>query len=620
MSKPTDQALRHALSDGALKGASNATIFKRGQAYAQSDAVQGVEQEDGPVPAARATVTGTQPCEVEVWVDEGAVGGQCDCPNAEDGGFCKHQVALAMVWRGLLGSETPARDETARTNVAASAAAAGRLARTTLDRRESLAEFLRGQDAQVMAQRLLELADRDPAVERELQQWRRLSEVRRGTAGLTELKALATQILAPGRDFLDWRQTSGYAQRAADVLPLLAQTRVLHPEDALALGLHSMRRAWAAMAQADDSDGDIGGLARAIGDEWVEALRAAGPRPAAFGDSYLQVLLDAPITSFDTAAAEAAMGDAARKRFTRSLAARWRAAKDAVLAARSAHAAQVAEARRLRRGEPFYDRSNERAVGLLTLEHLYLSRLEADGDIEGALAVLREDLPDVRSCAAVTAFLERHGRLREAFANAEAALKTHPDEDWLQRDMLRCYERDGWADEALALRLKRFEREASVEAYRELLLAGAAAGRDADTLRTELQAMLMVREQQVASHIRIRTGGGGHDVTLRVDVLCMEQRWGEALALVQPPARCQPATLRTLARNLGKEHHAQRIELLRRVLAQAMQTATSPYAAELRLVEDICGLLDAPRRTAWLASLRAEFKAKRNFVAGLPAG
>jgi len=130
----------------------------------------------------------------------------------------------------------------------------------------------------------------------------------------------------------------------------------------------------------------------------------------------------------------------------------------------------------------------------------------------------------------------------------------------------------------------------------------------------------VAREQQVAPHIRARTGEAGTDVTLRADVLCMEQRWGEALAIVQPPARCQPGTLRTLARNLGKEHQAQRIELLRRVLAQSMQTATSPYRAELKLVEEICGLLDAARRMAWLASLRAEFKAKRNFVAGLPSG
>ena len=39
--------------------------------------------------------------------------------------------------------------------------------------------------------------------------------------------------------------------------------------------------------------------------------------------------------------------------------------------------------------------------------------------------------------------------------------------------------------------------------------------------------------------------------------------------------------------------------LLRRVPAQSMLTATSPDGAELKLVEEICGLLDATRRLAW---------------------
>ena len=76
------------------------------------------------------------------------------------------------------------------------------------------------------------------------------------------------------------------------------------------------------------------------------------------------------------------------------------------------------------------------------------------------------------------------------------------------------------------------------EGYRELLRPGAAADHDVDALRTELQAWLVAREQQVAPHIRARTGEADTDVTLRADVLCMEQRWGEALAIVQAPARC----------------------------------------------------------------------------------
>jgi uncharacterized Zn finger protein len=61
MNEAARQGLLDALSDSALKTGSKAAIFKRGQAYAQSGAVQAVEQEDGPVPAARATVVGAQP-------------------------------------------------------------------------------------------------------------------------------------------------------------------------------------------------------------------------------------------------------------------------------------------------------------------------------------------------------------------------------------------------------------------------------------------------------------------------------------------------------------------------------------------------------------------------------
>lgn len=130
--------------------------------------------------------------------------------------------------------------------------------------------------------------------------------------------------------------------------------------------------------------------------ELVEPLRAAGPRPAAVGDSCLQLLLDDPMTSFDSAAVEAVMGVAARTRLTGSLAARWRAAKDAVLA----------------------------------------------------------------------------------------------------------------------------------------LCAGAAADRDVDTLRTDLQGWLVAREQQVVPHIRARPGEAGIDVMLRADVLCLEPRWCGVLATV----------------------------------------------------------------------------------------
>ena len=503
--------------------------------------------------------------------------------------------------------------------------ASAKRAKTVKDRRQALDDFLHSRSAATLADRLLDLADRDHEIARELQQWRKLSEAPQEPA---DLKALITEILSPGRDFISWRESYGYVHRAEAVLPLLAKTRERDPSGAAALSLHAMRRGWAVLVHADDSDGNIGGLIQAIGAEWVAALKQAGPQPAAFGDTYLQLLLDDPFGSFDTEAAEVAMGEAARWRYRKALAARWREAKDAVLAAKSEHAALVAAADARRKRPPYYQRDTERDMRLWTLERMHLQQLVAEGDIDGALAVMREDMSEPDSYHRVTEFLERQARQREAFANAELGNKAFPDDARLQEDLLRCYERDGWVEEAFALRRRRFGDSPGVERYHDVLKAGAAAGRDVDALRAELQSALVVREEQAMAQAASRPALYGRhdgvvaaqkDVSLRAEVLCSENRWVEALALVRPPAFCRDGVLAYLARRLGPEHVAYRIDLLTRVFANEMRNSKSPYRQELELVDEIAGLLDPTRRAAWLQQLRLEYKAKKNFVRDLPA-
>ena len=92
-----------------------------------------------------------------------------------------------------------------------------------------------------------------------------------------------------------------------------------------------------------------------------------------------------------------------------------------------------------------------------------------------------------------------------------------------------------------------------------------------------------------------------------------------ALALVQQSGvRCAAATLETLARKLPRRHHAEAAQLLQRVFAQAMESATSPYAKPLELVREILERLPSAQQAAWLAELRTRYKPKRNFIAGLP--
>jgi hypothetical protein len=70
--------------------------------------------------------------------------------------------------------------------------------------------------------------------------------------------------------------------------------------------------------------------------------------------------------------------------------------------------------------------------------------------------------------------------------------------------------------------------------------------------------------------------------------------------------------------HLDDTHREESRALLLRVFAQAMRTASTPYQDELALVSEIAERLDAADRSAWLAKLRIEFKAKRNFIRDLP--
>lgn len=96
-----------ALSDLSLRAASSKAIFERGQTYAPSGAVSDLTPLTGTEPGVAAEVLGTDCYSTEVWLDEGEVAGSFDCPSANEGGFCKHQLAVALVWREHLAGRTP---------------------------------------------------------------------------------------------------------------------------------------------------------------------------------------------------------------------------------------------------------------------------------------------------------------------------------------------------------------------------------------------------------------------------------------------------------------------------------------------------------------------------------
>ena len=80
--------------------------YSRGWSYHSDGRVEPVRERG---PGLQATVRGTMPYAVRLWVDGGKPGWSCTCPAAEDGSFCKHCVAVALTLHPdatLLASES----------------------------------------------------------------------------------------------------------------------------------------------------------------------------------------------------------------------------------------------------------------------------------------------------------------------------------------------------------------------------------------------------------------------------------------------------------------------------------------------------------------------------------
>lgn len=209
-----------------------------------------------PEPARRARVDGTQTDRTEVWIEDDAVAVSCDCPNAADGWFCKHQVALALVWRDRQETDAaPAAPSPPAQAPAYRAAGQGtKRACTAVEQCQALQDFLHSQEPAVLVGKRLELADRDASITGALQQWHKAGTVGQDLVGL---KRLIGTMLAPGRPFIAWNQSATDVAQASAALPLLQRAGAQRATAAVALCLHALHCVWAVLQHADDSDGEI---------------------------------------------------------------------------------------------------------------------------------------------------------------------------------------------------------------------------------------------------------------------------------------------------------------------------------------------------------------------------
>lgn len=609
-SRPTDPSTAStawllALADAALRDLAGAAVFARGVSYAAGDAVHEIElTKHTDLLHAQAVVNGTQDYAVTLDVGaDGKLSSDCDCPHAQDGWFCKHQVALALCVRAALGSEAVALDAQAQKKVAAAA----KRARTQATRRDALRQFVFQQSAQTLAEWLWQRAEGDRALMGALKTWAALSQ---SGSDWPAVKAAITAVLPPARGFLDWMEASAYARQAEPVLALLGRHAKADPVLARQACEHALLRLYKVAEEADDSNGDLGGLVQQVMDQLIDTLRAAPP-PAEWVERWFELMDADPWGLWHEPDVLAAAGESVRQRHAQRATRDWQRWLE-----KNPVSAKPTPDNRFFISREDIERS--------TLRQRYLDVLTQQGDVPGTIEAMKTSARHADEWCELIEFCNRHDRQREGFQYAQQGVKRFPGDRQCENLLLAAYERDGWDVEALALRRQQFERHPwSLPDYDGLLRAAQAAGHDRGAYRDGLLAWAEQHESSQRTGVNPRraaaaAGAAPHDVSPRVTWLLHEQRLQDALALVQPPHICRNELLWQLAQRLPEAQHAQAVALLKRVFDAVMPAAQSPYAEPLELVREIERRQSAAEFRPWLAWLRTSYKAKRNFIKGLP--
>ena len=195
--------------------------FSRGEAYA----VQGrVDVSAHGQKGFDATAQGTH--QYQLWLRQQghSIRYDCSCPAADNGAFCKHLVAAALIWRG----------DHEEVEVAASV--------------DDLRSALTKVPKEDLVDWLHQAAMADPSLEKQL-------DLKLCTDPVRLKKSLSSLLRTGG--FLDWRRSRDYARRLDSALDVLESLAESDPAQCFELATYMCNRLLRIYERADDSDGMI---------------------------------------------------------------------------------------------------------------------------------------------------------------------------------------------------------------------------------------------------------------------------------------------------------------------------------------------------------------------------
>jgi uncharacterized Zn finger protein len=582
----TGSILSGLLDRRSLRQAAGARSFERGEGYFAGGQVGSLAQHAATI---TAKVRGTRPYTVKLWAEDGELQYSCTCPVGQDGAFCKHCVAVGLAWLDQGGPDRGPAEKP------------GKPAVTMDDARAWLA----GQDKNALVDLLMDQAMDDERLRQRL--LLKAAKTGRGGLDLATYRRVIDEAVDAG-EFLDYRGAHGYAsglEHATDSVEDLLEAG--HAPAAIELAEHALEGVEGALGSVDDSDGQVSGILERLQEIHLEACRKARPDPEELARRLFTWELR---TDWDTfyGAAETYAGVLGKK---------------GLAVYRELAEAEWAKVPPLGPGRDDARRYGRR----YRITHIMETLARQTGDVEAVVAVKRRDLSSAHAYLEIAEAYQKARQRDLALEWAEQGVKAFPErtDSRLREFLAGEYHRRKRHDEAMALVWAEFAESPALEQYRNLK---SHADKISQWKTWRPRALDFLRQSSARAKRETRGERWGwsrpSDHTELVRVFLWEKdveaAWREA-----NEGGCGDGLWMELAAKREPDHPEDTLPVYqRRIEPTVNRKKNDAYREAVGLLRKVQGLMARLGRdaefTAYLESVRAAHKAKRNFMKLLDQG
>lgn len=606
--------------------------FARGEAYFQHGRVGELSEHDGKL---SAIVTGTEDYRVHLWLEEDHLGYSCTCPLGDDDQFCKHCVAAALAWIATAKNEGDARQ------------------RTRASPENDLRTFLEQQEKDSLIAMLMREAANNRSARERLQ----LEGARKRPAGV-DVRAFRSSISNATRTggFVDYYSAPRFARRIHQLIDSISTLLDDgHAKAVVELTEYTLKKLEKAIGEMDDSDGHMGDILTDLQELHHRACEKAGEDPKTLARRLFDWEMKSDWGFFHGAGEVYAdvFGPAGLAEYRRLAEAEW------------IHLPPLAP------GDNNHDRFGSRFRITSIMEAL----ARQSGDYETLVAIKRHDLSLPYSFLEIAEIYRQAGKDDQALEWAEKGMRAFTQVDSRLSDFLADeYHRRGRQAEAMNLIWAQFTESPHLQTYQKLqayaLLSDklqfvidveetlADQKRASATVTTAPASKLRTRNskqrsgqqqtevrrtsplnsewpswrQKAMAHLRDIIEADKHaqtqtqqkwwqhsaDHSLLVEIFLWEKNYDEAWQEATAGGCSQYLWLQ-LADAVAKDHPERSLPIYKELIAPTLaRTNNAAYDEAIKLLRKMSKAMARLDREAefddYLATLRVEYKRKRNFI------